>query len=822
MVCDTSSFDNGFKLWYGTCSSHAINMDYLPDLTSNEQDSQDILGSQFQASQSIIPTPPPRLPIRGKAYNMQVSYGNTAITGPRTTRAGKVYSYSSATDQNGNDREVEVSNTTRPSRPFTANRLVVFLEDNFSFMHYGRGEIHGLPMEELLTSFLRHVDRCWKYMCKIPALDENGRDCIVKATVRVFARVELDIRSDLLVENVNRIQNLFASSMEKEGKDGLEASYKLTLSNFREHMYAAMTYPDLLNEEKSIPLFQAAPVRRITEDENDEAFQASQGLRAVLSQDSAAFDEVEMRSNATSTPKKEKFPWVNPNGKINLNTQEFDQLMNQLAGSPRRSQRQAKAAAAAKNAAGGKGASTSPTGNEPPAQSGSGGSPPAGGGQQGGGGGGQDDGSGSTISSLFPPRTGGSSSSTEEDDDNSTSQTSGLDPGALLGRSGIDTSKGADVTAGKFGNIVSHVSPAAAAKTPSRKRRTTSGSAASATPGKKSRATVNLGQRISGASASSWSSVQNHPAIQNVLNTSNPAANVSLNTSSASSAAPANTSTAAPAVVSGHIGYPPAIAKETQQDLYDRADDMVKPVIKAVDMKMKHVRISLKTIKDRTKRTEAHVSRMDTRLKYIEDGIRVLAKEANAVKRRNELQKELCVPFNNETDAYNAVASPESQELLAEWIGLLPIRASHSQWADKVMQKLFNQEAWFRVSYHNEDKPYQLGKEHELWEFGILLLRVPPGVLDVIGTMIKSEREEATADKLLLQLRNWIRNREAGRREHMRRELQLRQVRYFSLFVAQKICRFLKLQVAEPAGCGGLHVIVRGRQQLPPLQGTGA
>ncbi len=770
MVCTARSAKHAFKFLFGTCSSHANNMDYNANLDSYEQDSQDILGSQFQASQSLIPPAPAKLPTREKAYNMQVSYGNTAISGPRTTRAGKVYSYSNATDENGNDRQVEISNTTRPAHPFTANRLVVFVEDTYSFMHYGRGEIQGLPMEELLTSFLRHVDRCWKYVCKIPALDENGRDCLVKATVRVFARAEVDIRSDLLTENIHRIQNLFASSMEKEGKDGLEASYKLTLTNFREHMYAAWTYPNLLNEEKSIRLFQDAPVRRITEDENDEDFRASQGLRAVFSQNSADFDEVEMRSNATSTPKKAKFPWVNPSGKINLNTQEFDQLMSQLTGSPRRSQRQANAAAAKAGGAG-QGAGTSPTGNEPPAQSGSGGAPQAGGGQQGGGGGGQDDGSGSTISSLFPPRTGGSSSSTEEDD-NSTSQ-SGLDPGALLGRSGINTSKGADVTAGKFGSIVSHQSPA---KTPSRKRRPTSGSSASATPGKKSRAAVNLGQRISGASASSWSNVQNHPAIQGVLNTSNPAADASLNTSSASSAAPANTSTSAPAVVSGHIGYPAAIAKETQQDLYDRADDMVKPVIKAVDMKMKHVCISLKTIKDRTRRTETCVSKIETRLKYIEDGIRVLAKEDNAVKRRNELQKELKVPFNNETDAYNAVACTESQEMLAEWIGLLPIRASHSQWADKVMQKLFNQDAWFRVSYHNEDRQYQLGKEYEIWEFGILLLRVPPGVLDVIGTMIKSERDEATADKLLLQLRNWIRNREAGRREHMRRELQLRQV----------------------------------------------
>ena len=169
-------------------------------------------------------------------------------------------------------------------------------------------------------------------------------------------------------------------------------------------------------------------------------------------------------------------------------------------------------------------------------------------------------------------------------------------------------------------------------------------------------------------------------------------------------------------------------------------------------------------------------SRIDTRLKYIEDGVRILAKADNAVKRRNQLQKDLHVPFNNETDAYNAVACSESQELLAEWIGLLPVRASHSQWVDKVLQKLFHQDAWFRVTYHNEDKTYELGKNHEVWEFGILLLRVPPGILDVLGTMIKSERDEATADKLLLQMRNWIRNREAGRREHMRRELQLRQV----------------------------------------------
>ncbi len=758
------------------------NMEYNGYNNDDFEASQSLLGSQSQASQSLLMAAPV-LPCRTKRFDMPVSYSNSAISGPRTTRAGKVYGSSKATDVNDNedDRDVEPSNTTRPARPFTANRLIVFLEDNYSFAHYGRGEIQGLNMEELLNGFLRHVDRTWKYRVKIPVLDQRGRDAILQATVRVFARVEQDIRADLLTENICRIQNFFASGMEKRGEDGLEESYKATLVNFREHVYAAFSYPDLLNEERSKKLFQSAPVRRVTEDENDEAFTASQGLRRILTQDSTDFSSVEMRGTATSTPKKTKFPWVKPNGEVNLNTQQFDQLVNQLAGSPRRSQRQAAKNAAGGQGQGGTGSNSPPAGNQSPAQGGSGG-------QQGGGAGGQDDGSGSTISTLFSPRTASSSSPDDDDEDNTTSQTSGLDPGALLGRSGIDLSKGADVTAGKFSSIVStHVSPGGAPQTPSRKRRTNSGSAAStlATPSKKSKAAVNLGQRISGASATSWSSVQSHPAVQGVLSASNPAANDSLNTSAGSSqGAAANTSTSVPAVVSGHIGYPPAIAKETQQDLYDRADDMVKPVIKALDMKMKHVRISLKTLKDRTKRTEATVSRIDTRLKYIEDGVRVLAKGDNAVKRRNVLQGELHVPFNNETDAYNAVASPESQELLAEWIGLLPIRASHSQWADKVMQKLFNQEAWFRVSYHNEDKTYELGKDHEIWEFGILLLRVPPGVLDVLGTMIKSERDEATADKLLLQVRNWIRNREAGRREHMRRELQLRQVYSTSYVVA--------------------------------------
>ncbi len=41
---------------------------------------------------------------------------------------------------------------------------------------------------------------------------------------------------------------------------------------------------------------------------------------------------------------------------------------------------------------------------------------------------------------------------------------------------------------------------------------------------------------------------------------------------------------------------------------------MVKPVIKVMDMKLKFVRTSLKTIKDRTRRTEENVSKMVTRL----------------------------------------------------------------------------------------------------------------------------------------------------------------------------------------------------------------
>ena len=549
----------------------------------------------------------------------------------------------------------------------------------------------------------------------------------------------------------------------------MESSYKLAMTNYREHIYASLSYPDLLNEERPIRLFEAAPVRRVTEDENEEDFQARRGVREILSQDSQAFQEDGMRSCATSTPKKVKAAWINPSGEINLATQEFDRLMTQLAGTPpRRSQRQAD-----KNAAGGKGAGGGGT-QEAAASSAAPATSPGGAAAAGGtGGGGSDDGSGSTISHLFSSRRSSSSSSSDRDT-GSTANTGSMDAGALLGRSGIDVSKGTDVTAGKFDNLLKNVSPGGVLAG-GRKRKAPSGAGASSTstPSKK-KVSMDLSKRISGASATSWDSpnVQANAAVQGVLNTSNPAGNTSLNTSAASSSGAANTSGAGP-VVSSRISYPPAIAKETQNDLYERADEMVKPVIKVMDMKLKFVRTSLKTIKDRTRRTEENVSKMVTRLQYIESGIHVLAKGQSAVKRRNELQRDLKVPFNNEEDAYNAVSCPESQELLSEWVGLLPIRASHSQWADKVLQKLFNQESWFRVSYHNEDKPYELGKDHELWEFGILLLRVPPGILDVLGTIIKAERPQ-DADKLLLQLRNWIRNREAGRREHMRRELQLR------------------------------------------------
>ncbi len=750
-------------------------MDKFNDVYSNnfvgfEDNSQDILQSQDVASQSLLQDyqPPNVIEKRKPNYDMAVAYGNTAISGPRMTRAGRCYNSEQATDTNGN-RIVEHSNMTRPAAPFSASRLVVFLEETESFFHYGRGEIQGLPFEQLCASFLTHRDRCRKYFCKIPAMDEEKQTpCLADVTLRVFARAEHNIRSDLLQENIGRIQNLYSSTRSKEG-GGMESSYKLAMTNYREHIYASLSYPDLLNEERPIRLFEAAPVRRVTEDENEEDFQARRGVREILSQDSQAFQEDGMRSCATSTPKKVKAAWINPSGEINLATQEFDRLMTQLAGTPpRRSQRQAD-----KNAAGGKGAGGGGT-QEAAASSAAPATSPGGAAAAGGtGGGGSDDGSGSTISHLFSSRRSSSSSSSDHDT-GSTANTGSMDAGALLGRSGIDVSKGTDVTAGKFDNLLKNVSPGGILAG-GRKRKAPSGAGASSTstPSKK-KVSMDLSKRISGASATSWDSpnVQSNAAVQGVLNTSNPAGNTSLNTSAASSSGAANTSGAGP-VVSSRISYPPAIAKETQNDLYERADEMVKPVIKVMDMKLKFVRTSLKTIKDRTRRTEENVSKMVTRLQYIESGIHVLAKGQSAVKRRNELQRDLKVPFNNEEDAYNAVSCPESQELLSEWVGLLPIRASHSQWADKVLQKLFNQESWFRVSYHNEDKPYELGKDHELWEFGILLLRVPPGILDVLGTIIKAERPQ-DADKLLLQLRNWIRNREAGRRDHMRRELQLR------------------------------------------------
>ncbi len=278
----------------------------------------------------------------------------------------------------------------------------------------------------------------------------------------------------------------------------------------------------------------------------------------------------EMRSCATSTPKKVKAAWINPSGKVNLATQEFDRLMTQLAGTPpRRSQRQADKNAAGGQAAGGGGQQEAAASSGAPATTQGGAA--AGGGT---GGGGSDDGSGSTISHLFSSRKSSSSSSRDRDT-GSTSNTGSMDAGALLGSCGIDVSKGTDVTAGKFDNLLKNVSPGGIlAGGRKRKAPSSAGATSTSTPSKK-KVSINLSKKLSGASATSWDSpnVQSNGAVQGVLNTSNPAGNTSLNTSAASSSGAANTSGAV-AVVSSRISYPPAIAKETQQSTQNMKERM--------------------------------------------------------------------------------------------------------------------------------------------------------------------------------------------------------------------------------------------------------
>ena len=54
-------------------------------------------------------------------------------------------------------------------------------------------------------------------MCKIPALDEQKQTpCLADVTLWVFARAEHNICSDLLQENMTRIQNLYSSTRAKD------------------------------------------------------------------------------------------------------------------------------------------------------------------------------------------------------------------------------------------------------------------------------------------------------------------------------------------------------------------------------------------------------------------------------------------------------------------------------------------------------------------------------------------------------------------------------------------------------------------------------
>ncbi len=149
----------------GTPSSFYFNMDEYNDVYSGnfigfDDNSQDILQNQDVASQSLIQDYlPPNLPEKRKPiYDIAVAYGNTTISGPRTTRAGHCYNSEQATDPNGN-RIVEHSNHTRPAAAFSASHLVVFMEETESFFHYGRGKIQGLPFDQLAASFLTHRDR---------------------------------------------------------------------------------------------------------------------------------------------------------------------------------------------------------------------------------------------------------------------------------------------------------------------------------------------------------------------------------------------------------------------------------------------------------------------------------------------------------------------------------------------------------------------------------------------------------------------------------------------------------------------------------------
>ncbi len=167
----------------------------------------------------------------------------------------------------------------RPKNNFKVGRIIVFVHELQHFVQVMERETRDLDWD-LSKTMLTDEDRTkWRSATLLIRFHGRKRKQWFKCQLRTFARAEINIRGDYLMETVLKIQALFNAVTSKYGKD---FAYTTCRHNFSEHLYGNLTYPNRLIGETSVKNSEVKTSSRVTEAEAEQVFICSVGFKTYI------------------------------------------------------------------------------------------------------------------------------------------------------------------------------------------------------------------------------------------------------------------------------------------------------------------------------------------------------------------------------------------------------------------------------------------------------------------------------------------------------------------------------------------------------------
>jgi len=182
------------------------------------------------------------------------------------TAAGKEVTLAGA--EASNVDEILDTRTAKPRHPFVANEVILLVKRLGRFHRFSRRSVtcgQHFDFNQLVSKFLPIADRMKARLVKISLEGPRGYMQIQTHEVFVMARVQEDIRAEVVNDAVDRMQ-MFYQDLTNKTDMGLELKLSLICVNFLEHVYSALTYPNCLNCERPVRFLCSGDFERVSDD----------------------------------------------------------------------------------------------------------------------------------------------------------------------------------------------------------------------------------------------------------------------------------------------------------------------------------------------------------------------------------------------------------------------------------------------------------------------------------------------------------------------------------------------------------------------------